>query len=257
MNPERVGAVFAVGLFLGTLLLIEAGRRRRLQDRARAGGEAEGLGAMEGALFGLLGLLLAFTFSGAAGRFDDRRQLIVEEANAIGTAYLRLDLLSAEPRAALQARFREYVEARLGAYRALPDLKAAYAGLARADSLQAVIWTGAASATQAASTTAPGMLLLPALNAMIDITTTRTAATQAHPPFMIFVMLGLLVLVCAYQAGYGMGEGTRRSWIHIMGFAVVLALTIYLIIDLEYPRLGLIQVSSYDQFLVKALEQMR
>jgi hypothetical protein len=89
-------AVLAIGLFLGMLLLQEIGRRIRLRRLARDPDQAEaGFGVVEGAVFGLMGLLIAFTFSGAASRFDTRRQLVVEEANAIGTAYLRLDLLSA------------------------------------------------------------------------------------------------------------------------------------------------------------------
>ena len=93
MNPERIGLTFVVILFVVMLVQLEVGRR--IRARHLAAGEPGGLGAIEGALFGLLGLLLAFTFSGAAGRFDTRRQQIVEEANAIGTAYLRLDVLPA------------------------------------------------------------------------------------------------------------------------------------------------------------------
>jgi len=69
-------------------------------------GARAGAGAVEGSVFGLLGLLIAFTFSGAAFRFDARRQLAVEETNAIGTAYLRLDLLPADKQPALRDSFR-------------------------------------------------------------------------------------------------------------------------------------------------------
>ena len=87
--------VFTFGLFLGMLLFLEIGRRiavRRVREDTGAAGE--GVGAVDGAVFALLGLLIAFTFSGASSRFDTRRQLIVEETNDIGIAYLRLDLLS-------------------------------------------------------------------------------------------------------------------------------------------------------------------
>lgn len=80
---------------------------------------------MEGAVFALLGLLIAFTFSGAATRFDTRRQLIIEETSDIGTAYLRLDLLPVEAQPGLREKFREYVDARLEVYRKLPDIAAA------------------------------------------------------------------------------------------------------------------------------------
>ncbi len=91
-------------LFAGMLLSIEAGRRLRVHHRAAAG-ESTGLGAVTGAVFGLMGLMVAFTFSGAASRFDHRRDLIVEEANDIGTAYLRIELLPKEARGPSKTSF--------------------------------------------------------------------------------------------------------------------------------------------------------
>ena len=88
---------------------------------------AVGESAAEGAIFALLGLLVAFTFSGAASRFDARRQLIVEETNDIGTAYLRLRLLPLSAQPALREQFRQYVDARLAFYRKLKDMPAAMA----------------------------------------------------------------------------------------------------------------------------------
>jgi hypothetical protein len=134
-------ALISCGLFLGMMALMEVGRRIGLRRLARdPDGARAGVGAIEGAIFGLLGLLLAFSFSGGAGRFDSRRQLIVEEANAIGTAYLRLNLLSPDNCAPLQDLFRQYVDARLEAYRKLPDIQAVLDGLGKAQSLQNQIW---------------------------------------------------------------------------------------------------------------------
>lgn len=107
MDLSLLALLSAVGLLVGIILLLELGRklgrRRRGQDGEGAGA---GLGVVEGAVFTLMGLLVAFTFSGAASRFDLRRQLIVEEANAIGTAWLRLDLLPAEAQPGLRELFR-------------------------------------------------------------------------------------------------------------------------------------------------------
>ena len=208
-------------------------------------------------MFGLLGLLIAFTFSGAAARFDARRHLVVEEANAIGTAYLRLDVLLPDAQTALRDKFRRYVDARLDAYRKLPDLEAAKEGLARATVLQGEIWGEAVAASRAASPQPATMLLLPALNAMIDITTTRTMAAQMHPPAVIFAMLILLALTGALLAGVGMGGGKDRSWVHMVGFAAAMAVAVYVILDIEYPRLGLIRVDAMDQVLVELRESMK
>src|SRR6185436_2599128 len=109
-------------------------------------GARQGFGVVDGAVFGLLGLLIAFTFSGAAARFDERRQLIIEEANDIGTAYLRIDLLPESAQSRLRELFRQYLDSRLETYRKLPDLEAAKAELARSIKLQNEIWTAAIAA---------------------------------------------------------------------------------------------------------------
>ena len=126
MSKIAIAVLLAVGLFVGTLILLEVGRR--IGDRRLARdpeGARAGTGVVEGAVFALVGLLIAFTFSGAATRFDRRRDPIVQETNAIGTAYLRLDLLPPDARSALQEDFRRYVDTRLDAYRKLPDVEAA------------------------------------------------------------------------------------------------------------------------------------
>jgi hypothetical protein len=210
---------------------------------------------VDGAVFALLGLLLAFTFSGAASRFDERRKLVVEEANAIGTAYLRIDLLPTAAQADLRASFRRYVDARLAVYRALPDIAAAKAELVRATALQQEIWAKAVAASAGAQ--APTMLLLPALNAMIDITTTRTMAAQSHPPTIIFVLLFALALLSALLAGYAIAPTGTRNWTHMVAFALTLAGAVYVILDIEYPRLGAIRVDAFDQVLVETREGMR
>jgi len=253
-----LAGLLALGVFIGMVILQEIGRRVGQRRLARdPEGARAGVGAIDGAVFGLLGLLVAFTFSGAASRFDVRRQLVVEEANAIGTAYLRLDVLPHEAQPALRDKFRRYVEARLDAYRKLPDIAAAKEGLARASVLQGEIWGEAVAASRAASPQPATMLLLPALNAMIDITTTRTMAAQMHPPAVIFAMLILLALTGALLAGAGMGGGKDRSWIHMVGFAAAMALAVYVILDIEFPRLGLIRVDAIDQVLVELRESMK
>ena len=246
------------GLFLGMLLFLEIGRRigvRRRKEQAGTG--AEGVGAVDGAVFALLGLLIAFTFSGAAARFDTRRQLIVEETNDIGTAYLRLDLLPSDAQPLLRESFRRYLDARIEVYRKLPDMVAAKQELAKANELQKQIWRQAVAASRAegASPAAP-MLLVQALNAMFDITTTRTMATLMHPPPVVFVMLFGLALAASLLAGYGMTGSRVGSWFHMIGFALVVAFAVYVILDLEYPRLGLIRVDAFDQALIDLRQSM-
>jgi len=90
---------------------------------------------------------------------------------------------------------------------------------------------------------------------MIDITSTRTMALQMHPPKVIFGMLFGLALIGSMLAGRGMGQG--RHWLYVVAFASVMAISVYVILDLEYPRFGLIRVDPFDQLLVNVRATMR
>ena len=121
---------------------LELGRRLGVrQRRAEPEGGDGAAGAIDGVVFALFGLLLAFTFSGAGTRFDHRRELVVSEANAIATAYARVDLLPADAQPEVRELYRGYVEARLATYRKLPDIRAFLAEYDRSVALHARIGT--------------------------------------------------------------------------------------------------------------------
>jgi len=256
MSPIFLCAVLSIALFFAMLACIEIGRRigHRI-IRIDPEGSRAGLGAVEGAVFALLGLLIAFTFSGAEGRFEDRRHLVIQEANAVGTAYLRIDLLSPDIQPNLRALFRSYVDERLEACRKPPGSE--QADNARCSELQNQIWELSVAACRASPSQAPSMLLLPALNEMFDIATTRSAARIIHPPGIIFAMLAIVALGSALLGGYGMAAGTKRSWLHIFAFVAIIASTIYVICDIEFPRRGIIRVDAIDQVLVDVRSSMK
>jgi hypothetical protein len=259
MEPPISPLIFAVLLFLGMLILIETGRRLAIRRRSRESeGERSSLGTVEGAVFALFGLLMAFTFSGAAGRFNEKRMLIAEEVNCIETAYLRLHLVPRETELALQDLFRRYVDSRLETYHRLPNMQLAEEEMVKSKELQEEIWTQAVEATRL-PTAHPdgGKLLLPALNNMIDIATTRTMALQIHPPRIIYALLFGLGLICSLLAGYRMASGPHRSWLHILGFTVITVVIVYVVLDVEYPRTGLIRLETADQLLVKLRQSMK
>lgn len=241
----------SLSLFLGMMLFEELGRRigvSRLESDPE--GALKGTGVTEGAIFAVWGLLLAFTFSGAGVRMDMRRELVGHEANAIGTAYLRLDLLAPEPRDKLKDLFRQYLDARLEIYRLAPDKIAREEAMDRSVALQNEIWRGAEQASRADDRSSTAILLLPAINEMIDITTTRYVATMMHPPLLVFGLIIVVSLVCSLFAGYSLAAGKRRKRFHLAGFALITAVIVYVILDMEYPRLGLIRVDAVDKVLM-------
>ena len=243
----------ALGLILGMIGVMQTGWRigRKFEDDSRKPANVQTIGT---AVFALLGLLIAFTFSNALSRFEVRRNLIVEEANNVGTAFLRIDLLSQEAQPEMRQLFRNYLDSRLAAYRYIPDLKAAMNELDRGNQLQQQIWSHAVTHCKGQPESC-ALLLLPALNSMIDITTTRTTLSQFHPPMIVFMLLILFSLTAALLAGYEMAAGSH-SWIHIIGFSLAMATTIYVILDVEYPRVGFIRIDQTDQVLIDLRKSM-
>jgi hypothetical protein len=151
--------VLGLIVFASILLMVELGRRSGIRGQKQGlEGATRGTGVTDAAVFGLMGLLIAFTFSGAASRFDARRQLIVQEANSIGTAYLRIDLLPANSQVPLREKFRRYVDARLTIHRTIPNVTAATAELQSALTLQREIWVQAVSGCR--KTSSPAVMTL-------------------------------------------------------------------------------------------------
>jgi hypothetical protein len=258
VDPTVFGQVVAPGIFLAILGCLMLGRWLGRRAMGQYATSTPNTSSLEASVFALLGLLIAFTFSGALSRFDLRRIQAVDEANAMGTAYLRIDLLAVAAQPLLRETFRNYVDARIATYRALPDLEAARRELARSQDLQREIWTQAVAASRMAESR-PGteVLVMPALNQMFDITTVRVVATQMHPPLIIYAMLIVLALASALLAGYQSAGEKGYGWVQNIAFAAVVSFTVYVILDIEYPRLGWIRIDAIDQVLANVRAGMK
>ena len=259
INPIALGGGLALVVFFGILLFLALGRwlgKRAISQHGAV--PSGGIGSLEAAVFALLGLMIAFTFSGGLSRFDSRRSVVVEEANAIGTAYQRVDLVPASAQPKLREALRAYTDSRIATYRKLPDVAAANAELVRSQQLYAEVWTQAVAAVRL-----PGvrdgteMLVIGALNEMSSLATQRVAATFIHPPTLIYWVLVALALASALLAGYQSATEKDYDWVHKVGFAAMVALTVYVIIDIEYPRLGLVRIDSIDRVLVDVRAAMK
>jgi hypothetical protein len=234
--------VLAVALFLALVVCVEIGYRigaKRIKSTANA---HEGFGAIEGAVFGLFGLLLSLSFFGAASRLDARRQLIVQEANAIASAYMRVDLLPSAEQPGVRRLFREYVNERVRISE-MSNEGAALAEMHNSANLQQAIWSSAISATKEGVPGAP--LLVTAVNQMVEIARTKAIAVQTHLPELVFEFLIAATLVSGLVAGFGMARG-HRNWLSVFAYASVVTLTMYVTIDMEYPRAGLIRIGAAD-----------
>jgi hypothetical protein len=236
----------ALLLFPAMILLLELGRRLR-----RGGGASAGSSAIEGAIFGLFGLLLAFTFSGAVSRYDNHRLLLTEEVNDIGTAYLRLDLVPAQMQPELRQLFRDYTNSRLGLFDAVGDEITP-----ETLRLQRTIWQRAVSAaTSQGAAPDAARLLLPAIGDMIDITSRRQNAFNMHPPAVVYWLLFAFSGGSALMAGYSMKPG-GRDWVYSVALALAVTLTVYTILDVEYPRVGLIHLRDRDRAVISLRDSM-
>lgn len=247
-------------LLASMLVALEIGSRlRRKHQTGDDEKDMEGLGVVDGAVFGLMGLLLAFAFSGAATRFDQRRDLITQEANDVGTAWLRIDLLPAADQPAVRQKFREYVDVRLATFDDGANLSAVQTNLTKAGQLQNEIWALCTTSAAKAPSTVTGMLLLTSLNEMFDIVTTRSAAMLMHPPMVVFLLLIAVLTLCSLLAGYrisGSSKSAHWTGLHRLSFVLIVTITYYVIVDLEYPRTGLIRVDNHDQVLVQVRRAM-
>jgi hypothetical protein len=127
--------------------------------------------------------------------------------------------------------------------------------MAKTIDLQSQIWSNATAAAQASAEIAPKMVLLPALNDMIDITTTREQARWLHPPVTVFLMLAVLTLIASLFAGYGLA-GKPHRWLYNLGFAAVLSMALFVILDYEFPRFGFIRVDAGSSLLTDLRQSM-
>jgi hypothetical protein len=206
-----------------------------------------GLGAVEGSLLGLLALILSFTFSISSNRYDKRMAVIVEEANDIGTAVLRADLYPDSLRTALRTEFRKYVEFRIAFYEAGRDLKKINTIMDSTVQSQNRLWKMVTDGSRDKESLIRSNQMIPALNTMIDVTTTRNALLIAKVPDLILFLLFTLCLTGSFLLGY---NSKGRSDYIIMGcFFIMISLTIYMILDLDRPRSGIITLSDMNNFI--------
>ncbi|HEY6171094.1 MAG TPA: hypothetical protein VIX80_02430 [Candidatus Kapabacteria bacterium] len=218
----------------------------------------EGSSAVFGSLLGLLGLLLAFTFGMSGSRFDDRRKVITEEANDIGTAILRCDLFPDSIRHELRKEFKGYVESRIQYMEVGTDLEAVKRSLEQKDIHAAKIWGIVTKYAKENSTSyIQTNLAVPALNDMFDVTTKRLALDSARVPDLITTMLLMISIICSFYGGYTIGRKGKVDWLLAGGFTLIIATVIFTTLDLERSRRGITNLNANNKYIIQLRDMVK
>jgi hypothetical protein len=248
----------AVGLFLAMLLFIDFGWRLGLRQARKRGADSRaGVGVVDSAVYAVLALLIGFTFSGATARYDQRRLLIADEVNVTGTAWQRVDMLPADQQPPVRDAMRTYVDALIAWYAEVPGATDRLNEPATVTSAARDLWTRSVAACLTPTGEKARMLLLPSLNDVFGAVEKERMARRIHPPLVIFVMLGIAILAASLFAGYGLASSMKRNWMYVIGVSATIAIAVYVILELEYPRLGVFRVNAMDQTLVELRATMK
>ena len=223
------------------LLSVEVGYRLGGYRRPHSLEEKESpVGSMVGATLGLLAFMLAFTFGLAGSRFEDRRQVLLSEANAIGTTYLRAAMLPEPMRTEAQNLLREYVDVRLEAVQP-GKLEQA---IIKSEELHNRLWSVAVAATEKDRSAITG-LFVQSLNEVIDVHAKRLmAGVRSRVPGMIWIVLYLLAILAMVMIGYHEGLTKSRRSIAVIALVLGFSSVLYLIADLDRPVQGTLRVSQ-------------
>ncbi len=241
-------------LMIAMLVALEIGFRggRLWQDRVSDGQKSQ-LGAVQGSLLGLLALLLGFTFSLALQRYDDRSKAVVDEANAIGTAMLRSQLIDASVRDESLNSLRNYLDLRIRSASVSLDHHEERAELLNlSEVVQASLWEQVARAVELDSRAITSGYYLQALNEMFDSYARRDAALNRHVPEAVLFLLFITFVMVSTIVGTTSGASGGRPPASMLIMVSLIVLLVFIIIDLDRPRRGIIAV---DQSSLTNLQQ--
>jgi len=233
-------------LLVAMIAALEAGYQiGRRRERRSNDGEKSQLNAVQGSLLGLLALILGFTFSLSLQRFDERSRAVVDEANAIGTTLLRAELLHTEIRDTVRRTLRDYVELRVRMGKVAVTEEEQRGDMLRDTvKLQNLLWQQASKAVELDDRAATTGLYVQALNGMIDSYGLRSAALDRHVPEMALFLLFLTFLMVSLIVGTTSGVAGTRPPAAMLIMVVLIVILSFLIIDLDRPRRGLIEIDQ-------------
>lgn len=236
----------AITLFFAMLLLNEIGFQVGRFVQEHTDSEVKTLtGSIQASVLGLLALMLGFTFSMSMQRYDDRSMALIEEANAIGTTQLRVRLLPQQYQGNARALLGEYVDVRV----AMGKISLTHQAQRReynqqVSALQQKLWALAVQATNDDPRAVTTGAFVQSLNAMIDAQGKRNALQEMHVPETVLFLLFIVFIASGGMMGYSGGLSERRIIAPVVLVSLLVTLIVFIIIDLDRPKRGLIQVNQ-------------
>ncbi len=243
--------IWVTALLIAALLL-GAGEVGYQVARRRGDVEKSDEGHVLSAMLALLGLLVGFTFSIAVNRHEQRRLLVVDEANAIETEYLRTQMVPEPYGSRLADMLRKYTDARLALAAVGEDRASVMRAYALADSLKRQMWMTTVEADSLIHPPALSSLVAGGMNAIIELGFARRAAFEARLPMVAYGSLLLYATVAAGMLGFVSGSGKHPRRVGEIIMLLLLALALGLILDLDRPLRGTIKVNQQPLAEVRA-----
>jgi hypothetical protein len=236
-----LGLGYLVFLLIVCEIGIAAGRRPRARERIS---DQASLGMVQAGMLGLLGLLLAFTYAQAADRYQLRKRLLVQEANAIGTFWLRTDFLPAPERAEDRRLLARYVDLRVAEEGGVLDPKALQARFREAEAIHTELWTVTTRPLATRPPTVLDSLLISSLNELIDLHTSRLAAYEERVPGAVLGLVALVSALGLFLVGFSFGLADQRAPIFVLVLTVAVVAVTMTVVDLDRSHRGLIRTSQ-------------
>ncbi len=200
--------------------------------------------SLKASIFGLVALLLGFSFSATTARYDLRQRLVLDQANAIGTCFLRAGLLDELPRVSIRKILRQYVDRRLEQYRLANQVAEIQRTQTEINRLLDDLWTSVEEAHRQTPEAVRNSLIVPAANEVIDLSSTRAWANRNHLPGPVLVLLLASVIISSLLLGHSSGQSNRRHVGLWLATNAVFALVLFVVLDFDRPRRGLIRVDQ-------------
>lgn len=212
--------------------------------------------SLNGALLALLAFILGFTYSMSNQRYDVRKEVIIQEANDLGTAILRADVFADSIRTPLRADFKRYLEARIAYYESKTDYDRMEAEMAKARKISGAIWNRIAEVNRIAPNAAT-VVAMTSVNTMIDIESERFYKSIARVPDSIIILLFLLSISAAFFTGCQAAAYKGFDLVMPIILQLMLTLVIYITLDLDRPRRGLINMDEIHKSMIDLRENFK